>query len=99
MIALSSQPSARMTIIDALRGFALFGLFIVHTLEHFDFNGYPATEPSWLLALNQWIYGIVFFALQMALCPLWLRYFQYGPLEWLWRCLTFNDFRIPLRRR
>lgn len=61
MISTSSLPSARMTVIDALRGFALFGLFIVHTLEHFDFNGYPATEASWLLAVNQWIYDLVFF--------------------------------------
>ncbi len=50
-----------MAIIDALRGFALFGLLIIHTLEHFDFNGYPAAEPAWLLAVNQWIYDVVFF--------------------------------------
>lgn len=61
MNVLSSQPSARITVIDALRGFALFGLFIVHTLEHFDFCVYPEGDPSWLASLNQWIYDIVFF--------------------------------------
>ena len=32
--------------------------------------------------------GIAFFALQAALCSIWLRFFKYGPLEWLWRSGT-----------
>jgi len=28
-------------------------------------------------------------ALELALSPLWLRYFAFGPLEWLWRSLTY----------
>ncbi len=51
----------RIQIIDSLRGFALFGLFVIHTLEHFDFNMYPAGEPSWLATLNGHIYETVFF--------------------------------------
>lgn len=34
---------------------------------------------------------------QLILSPIWLRYFKYGPLEWLWRSLTYlkrQDFRI-----
>ncbi|MDZ5648346.1 hypothetical protein [Nitrospirillum sp. BR 11828] len=27
----------RITVIDALRGTALVGLFLLHTIEHFDF--------------------------------------------------------------
>lgn len=30
--------------------------------------------------------------------PLWLRAFRFGPLEWLWRSLTYRS-RQPLRRR
>jgi uncharacterized protein len=33
---------------------------------------------------------------QMALSPIWLRYFQFGPLEWLWRSLTYWK-RQPMR--
>ena len=32
------------------------------------------------------------FALQIALCRLWLRYFRFGPLEWLWRMLTYGHY-------
>jgi uncharacterized protein len=27
----------------------------------------------------------------------WLERFRYGPLEWLWRCLTYGKL-FPLRR-
>lgn len=29
------------------------------------------------------------FALQVLISGLWLRKFQYGPLEWAWRCITY----------
>ncbi|GAB3450329.1 hypothetical protein GCM10027570_25390 [Streptomonospora sediminis] len=32
------------------------------------------------------------------LCPLWLRFFRYGPAEWLWRCLTYLRL-LPVARR
>ena len=35
--------------------------------------------------------GIVaaIWAVQLVLSPLWLRYFRFGPFEWLWRSLTY----------
>ncbi|HUH23871.1 MAG TPA: DUF418 domain-containing protein, partial [Brevundimonas sp.] len=35
--------------------------------------------------------------LQLIWSPLWLAKFRMGPLEWLWRCLTYGR-RLPLRR-
>jgi uncharacterized protein len=29
------------------------------------------------------------FAVQVVLSDIWLRDFKYGPLEWLWRCITY----------
>jgi uncharacterized protein len=34
--------------------------------------------------------------LQLVVSPIWLRRFRYGPLEWLWRSLTY-DQRQPFR--
>ena len=34
---------------------------------------------------------------QLAYSPLWLHYFSMGPLEWLWRCLTYMRVQ-PIRR-
>lgn len=40
---------------------------------------------------------VVVFAAQIAFSHWWLRRFRYGPLEWLWRCLTYRR-ALPLRR-
>lgn len=34
---------------------------------------------------------------QIVYSHLWFRYFQYGPLEWIWRQLTYGK-RLPLRK-
>ncbi|WP_232703463.1 DUF418 domain-containing protein [Halobacterium wangiae] len=34
-------------------------------------------------------------AVQVVLSVVWLRYFRYGPMEWLWRVLTYGE-RQPL---
>lgn len=41
--------------------------------------------------------GVAIGLVQAALSPLWLSRFQYGPAEWVWRCLTWMRF-MPLRR-
>jgi uncharacterized protein len=40
---------------------------------------------------------IVFFALQTALSHWWLARFRFGPMEWLWRALTYGE-RPSFRR-
>ncbi len=42
--------------------------------------------------------GIVTFALQLLFCHWWLKHFAFGPLEWMWRQMTYRQ-RIPLRIR
>ncbi len=41
--------------------------------------------------------GITVYVLQAASSTLWLRHFQYGPLEWLWRVLMYGRSQ-PFRR-
>ena len=36
--------------------------------------------------------------LQLILSPLWLRYFRFGPLEWVWRSLTYWRMQPFVRR-
>ncbi len=40
---------------------------------------------------------VAIFAAQIAFSKAWLRYFQFGPLEWLWRSLTYGK-RQAMRR-
>ncbi|WP_137291322.1 DUF418 domain-containing protein [Natronorubrum halophilum] len=39
---------------------------------------------------------VAIWAVQIPLSVLWLRYFRFGPMEWLWRVLTYET-RQPLR--
>jgi uncharacterized protein len=49
----------------------------------------PAAVTAW---------AVVIFALQVVACQWWLRYFRFGPFEWLWRSLTYLKWQ-PLRLR
>jgi uncharacterized protein len=42
--------------------------------------------------------GAGILAAQAVLSPLWLRHFRYGPMEWLWRCVTWWRW-MPIRAR
>ena len=35
---------------------------------------------------------------QLIVSPIWLKYFRFGPLEWLWRSLTYRE-RQPFKRK
>lgn len=35
------------------------------------------------------VIGLAFFAVQVAVSHLWLHFFRFGPVEWLWRSLTY----------
>ena len=40
---------------------------------------------------------VAIWAVQIVLSVLWLRFFRFGPLEWLWRTVTYGE-RQPLRK-
>jgi uncharacterized protein len=42
--------------------------------------------------------GIGFYAIQALVSRWWLRRFLFGPLEWVWRCLSYGE-RQPFRQR
>ena len=49
----------------------------------------PAAVTAW---------AVVIFAVQVVACQWWLRRFRFGPVEWLWRSLTYLKWQ-PLRLR
>lgn len=40
--------------------------------------------------------AILILILQIVVSNIWLKYYRYGPLEWMWRCLTYKK-RINIR--
>lgn len=75
------------------------------------FTNYIGTSALALVVFSGWglglfgklgrleLYALVplFWAAMLAWPGLWLTRFRYGPLEWLWRCLTYGR-AVPLRR-
>jgi uncharacterized protein len=43
-------------------------------------------------------YAVLFFTIQVATCAWWVRHFRFGPMEWLWRSLTYRKLQ-PMRVR
>ena len=44
------------------------------------------------------VYAVLFFVIQIAACTWWVRRFRFGPMEWLWRTLTYGKLQ-PMRLR
>lgn len=69
---------------------ALFGVVFFYG---FGFEMFKYLGSTWSL-----IVGIIFFLLQIEISSYWLKNYYYGPLEWLWRALTFMDFKLKFKR-
>lgn len=54
------KKSPRIEVVDALRGFAVMAIILVHNLEHFIFPLYPTDSPEWLKILDQGVFNGVF---------------------------------------
>jgi uncharacterized protein len=50
-----------LDVIDALRGFAMMGICLLHFVEHFDMGGRPAFPAAWLMAFDSACNETVFF--------------------------------------
>lgn len=75
------------------------------------FSNYLGTSLLMMLVFHGWAGGLFgeltrgelylvmlgAWAVMLAWPAWWLAHFRYGPLEWLWRCLTYGE-RLPLRR-
>ena len=46
------HSASRLRIVDSLRGSALVGILLLHSIEHWDFLRYPADSSVWLHKLN-----------------------------------------------
>ncbi|HEA31266.1 MAG TPA: DUF418 domain-containing protein [Leeuwenhoekiella sp.] len=67
---------------------SVIGLFLFSSV---GFGFYEYFSPSATLGI-----ALMVFIFQMLFSKIWLAYFKFGPLEWLWRCLTYGNY-IPLK--
>lgn len=75
---------------------ALTNYLLTSVLMSLFFNGYGFGKFG-ALERHQLLY-VVFgmWTINLTLSPVWLKYFRFGPVEWVWRSLTYWK-RQPLR--
>ena len=56
---LASRP--RIEVADALRGFAIMSIMLLHNIEHFNFYGFPKSTTPFFIALDKGIWDTLFF--------------------------------------
>lgn len=62
----------------------------------FALYGFGLSLLPWMGATNALLLALAFFPLQVAFSLWWLARYRFGPLEWLWRSLTYGE-RQPMR--
>lgn len=80
---LSASKIPRIEVVDALRGFAVMAIILVHNLEHFIFPVYPTEQPAWLAVLNDGVFNVIFPCLQekLMLFSLFVRVYILYPMS------------------
>ncbi len=74
--------------------YILQSVIFVPVFYHFGFDRWD----DWSQATRFGV-GIGAVAIQMAVAAWWLQRFAYGPIEWVWRALTYQTRDIPFRRK
>jgi uncharacterized protein len=55
------EKSERLHVVDALRGFAIVSILLLHNLEHFDYYYFPSYLPDWMKMLDKSVWNTLFF--------------------------------------
>ena len=63
----------------------------------FIFYGYGAGMFGHISRTPQMLIVFAIILFQLVLSTWWLNRFQFGPLEWFWRCLTYKRLQ-PMKR-
>jgi uncharacterized protein len=96
LLAYRSQWIARLSLFGVAGRMALTNYMLQVAALDVLSSGY-----GFSLKLRPYAYvvaAVLLFAVEVALSRAWLVRFRFGPLEWLWRSITYARWQ-PLRRR
>lgn len=55
------QTNERLSVVDALRGYALLAIVLLHSLEHYNIYCFPDFYPDWLKMVDKGFWETLFF--------------------------------------
>jgi uncharacterized protein len=101
LFMLSFQTAAGKKILSVLApvGKMAFSNYILQSLVgNFVFLNQGLGFMGQIGPVYYTVFGIGFFIIQIILSTIWLKYFNYGPLEWLWRSATYKRWQPFLKQ-
>lgn len=81
------QPVGQMALTNYI------GQTVIMLVIFYVFGLFNSVNAVWFIPI-----ALGVFILQLLLSHFWMKYFSYGPLEWLWRSFTYFK-KMPLRKR
>lgn len=98
LLAENPRRRARMAPLAAAGQMALTNYLLQTIICTTLFYGYGFGLYGQIGAFGGILLTLAIYALQLAFSVWWLRRFRFGPMEWIWRSLTYLR-RQPMRRR
>jgi uncharacterized protein len=100
MLACKAGLFQRLTAALASVGQMALTNYISHSVVcGFIFYGYGLGLSGQLERYQVYYIVLAIWMFQLISSPIWLRHFRFGPLEWLWRSLTYGKKQPLLRRQ
>jgi len=98
MLSFRANAGKKILSILAPVGKMAFSNYIMQSLiGHFVFLGQGLGYSGKVGPVYYTIFGILVFIGQIIISTIWLKYFNYGPIEWLWRSATYKKWQ-PFRK-
>ncbi|MBK7559126.1 MAG: DUF418 domain-containing protein [Chitinophagaceae bacterium] len=99
MLAFKTKPGHKILSLLAPAGKMAFSNYIMQSLIGNFFFFSSGLDYMWKVGpVYYTLFGIAVFIGQVIVSTIWLKYFNYGPVEWLWRSATYKKWQ-PFRKR
>ena len=98
MLSFQTTSGKKILSVFAPVGKMAFSNYIMQSLiGNFVFLGAGLGYLGQVGPLYYTLFGIAVFIVQIIGSTIWLKYFNYGPLEWLWRSATYKKWQ-PMKK-
>ncbi len=98
MLAFQSSGGKKILSVLAPAGKMAFTNYIMQSLiGNFVFLGAGLGYMGQVGPVYYTLFGLLVFIVQVNISTIWLKYFHYGPVEWLWRSATYKKWQ-PMRK-
>ncbi len=98
MLAFKTEAGKKIMSVTAPVGKMAFSNYVMHTLiGNFIFLTAGLGYMGKVGSVYYTLFALFVFIMQIIISTIWLKYFNYGPLEWIWRSATYRKWQ-PLKK-